>query len=371
MRLKVNLIYILILAAVLCACSIQPVSKTITENITPSPAMAAVTQSPAPAVTITPTPSPKQEKTLFSVSFGGDVMFDTYVKDYIDKNGVANYIEDIAPVFKTSDLSLVNLETAISTRGEKEKDKQFTFRADPKYLQVLQNCGIYMVSLANNHSLDFGIEALEDTFKSLNERDISYIGAGKNMDEASKATYVSKNNMKLAFIGSSRVIPVVSWNAGSKKSGVATTYDPTIINSEIKKAKATSDFVICYIHWGEEGKNMPVEHQKHLAHNYIDNGADVVIGSHPHVLQGIESYKGKLIIYSLGNLIFTDMYKKTAIATVTFDSTKNANLKITPFEIINFKPTLLKDEEKKIQFYKDLEAISFGIKIDSKGNVLK
>lgn len=370
MRFKINLISVLLLMMSISACSTQSVNKSITENIIPTPAPTA-SVTPSPTVAITPTASPKQDKTLFTASFGGDVMFDTYVKDYIDKNGISNYIEDIAPVFKSSDLSLVNLETSISTRGEKEKDKQFTFRADPKYLQVLQNCGIYMVSLANNHSLDFGVEALEDTFSSLNERDITYIGAGRNMDEAAKATYVSKNNLKLAFIGSSRVIPVAGWNAGSKKTGVATTYDPAIINAEIKKAKAVSDFVICYIHWGEEGKNMPVDHQKQLAHSYIDNGADVVIGSHPHVLQGIEYYKDKLIIYSLGNLIFTDMYKKTAIATVTFDSSKKANLKITPFEIINFKPTLIKDEEKKKQFYKELAAISFGVKIDEKGNISK
>jgi len=359
------LTFFLILVLPLSACSKKTDSYIHAYvNLTPSPTVFQA--SPTPTATPIPTPSPLS----VSISIGGDVMFDSYVSETINKIGLDNYIEDIAPIFKCSDISMVNLETAISTRGEKEKDKQFTFRADSKYLQVLASSGINVVTLANNHSLDFGATALEDTFSYLTEKNIAFVGAGRDMDEASKAIHINKNNVKITILGSSHVIPFVSWNAGSKSTGLATTYDPTRLNSEIRKAKSISDFVICYIHWGEEGKNLPVEYQKVLAHSYIDNGADLVVGSHPHVLQGIEYYKNKTILYSMGNLIFTDMYKKTAIAKITINNTKSVSLKILPVDIVNFKPTLVNDYEKSHMLFKELESISFGVKIDTSGNVL-
>ena len=336
-------------------------------DLSPQPSTeSAPTLSPSPTVIPLPTSAPQN----VSISVGGDVLFDSFVANTIDKDGINSYTEDMAPVFKASDISMINLETAISIRGEKEKDKQFTFRADPKYLQLLNSCGINIVSLANNHSLDFGITALEDTFTSLSTRNILYAGAGKNIDEASKPVYINKNNIKVAILASSHVIPVVEWNAGNNKSGLATTYDPSRILAEIRKARAQADIVLCYIHWGEEGKTLPVDYQKNLAHAYIDNGADIVIGSHPHVLQGLEYYKNKVIAYSLGNLVFTDMYKKTAIIKFTVNNNKAITTKLVPFEINSFKPVLIKDNDKLQSFYKDLESISFSVRIDSAGNVL-
>lgn len=337
-------------------------------NLSPTPSQSVTKPSPSPVPTPSPSPSPTPRN--ISIAAGGDVIFESYVANAIDKNGLNSFTEDIAPVFKSADISIINLETAISTRGEKEKDKQFTFRADSKYLQLLNNCGINFVSLANNHSLDFGTIALEDTMKNLTERNILYAGAGKNMDEASKPVFINKNNTKVAILASSHVIPVVGWNAGLNKTGLATTYDPARLIAEIRKARSEADIIICYIHWGEEGKTQPVDYQKNLAHSYIDNGADIVIGSHPHVLQGIEYYKNKIIAYSLGNLIFTDMYKRTAILKFQISNNKVTNFNIMPFEIASFKPLQIKEKEKVQSFFKDLESISFGVKIDSNGNVL-
>lgn len=336
-------------------------------NISPTPVQSTPQPSSSPFPTPIPSPTPTAQN--ISISAGGDVIFESYVANAIDRNGLSSFAEDIAPVFKSSDISIINLETAVSTRGEKEKDKQFTFRADPKYLQLLNYCGINIVSLANNHSLDFGTIALEDTMSSLYQRNILYAGAGKNMDEASKPVYINKNNTKVAIIASSHVIPDVSWNAGPNKTGLATTYDPARIITEIHKARSESDIVVCYIHWGEEGKTQPVDYQKNLAHSYIDNGADIVIGSHPHVLQGIEYYKNKIIAYSLGNLVFTDMYKKTAILKIQISNKKLTGLNVIPFEINNSKPVQIKDQEKAQSFYKELDSISFGVKIDTNGNI--
>ena len=106
---------------------------------------------------------------------------------------------------------------------------------------------------------------------------------------------------------------MVSWTAGENTPGLAVTYDPKRTLEEIASAKKQADIVVVYVHWGEERKEMPLDYQKNMARAYIDEGADIVVGSHPHVLQGLEFYKGKLIAYSLGNFIFTDSRKDTMV----------------------------------------------------------
>lgn len=356
----------------LCSCSS---AKTHEDNINQgknTPDIVAITPSPT-ATYITPSPTPELPKRI-NMRFAGDTIFETHVSKKIDSMGIEAFTSEISPFLKNTDIAMLNLETPLSLRGEKEKDKQFNFRGKPEYIEILKASGIDIVSLANNHILDYGLDALNDTIEILNKNSINFVGAGKDINSANKPIYFNKNSIKVAIISSSRVIPFVSWTAGNNYPGVASTYDPSRMVKEIKSTRNEADIVICYVHWGEELKTLPVEHQKVLARTYIDNGADLVIGSHPHILQGFEFYKNKLICYSLGNFIFTDFNKDTALLDVTVEKKQgvqlNYNFKVIPFEIKEFHTKYMNEVETVQKLYKNLEEVSFGVKIREDGTIL-
>ena len=312
-----------------------------------------------------------EEDTQLSVklSFAGDVLLASGVESLIEQKGTEFIISDVKHIFEESDISMVNLECAISERGTKAPDKQFTFRAKSQTLDVLKSSKIDIVSLANNHTLDFGVEALLDTFQNLKDYGIKYAGAGMNMDEAARPVFIEENGIKIAFIASSRVIPVVSWTAGENTPGLAVTYDPKRTLEEIASAKKQADIVVVYVHWGEERKEMPLDYQKNMARAYIDEGADIVVGSHPHVLQGLEFYKGKLIAYSLGNFIFTDSRKDTMVLQAEVNKSGVESVRIIPCRIENLRPVLIKDEEESSKLIEKVESLSFDVEINMDGFV--
>ncbi len=334
-----------------------PVSSSVSSPAIPTPDISEP---------LTVTALPNDENTL-TLSFGGDVLLDGSVANVINNKG-ANYIlSDVKPILAGADISMINLECPISTRGTKAKDKQFTFRAKPSSVDVLTSAGIDIVTLANNHILDFGQDAMLDTFTYLDKAGIKYVGAGHDLDEASIAKYFKVDDFNVAIIGSSHVIPVVEWNAGKNKPGVATTYNPTRLLSEISTAKKNADIVVVYVHWGTERNTKPDTYQRNLAKKYIDGGADLVIGAHPHVLQGFEFYNGKLIAYSLGNFVFTNVKNDTMILNVAFNKDKSYTATISPCAIENYRPVLLKDKNKQQQLFDKLQQLSFNAKVDKKG----
>lgn len=308
------------------------------------------------------------EKSL-SFSFAGDVLLDGNVAASLKKNGSSFIISGVKDILSASDIAMINLENPISLRGTKAKDKQFTFRVDPKYMDVLTSSGIDIVTLANNHTLDYGKDALLDTFENLNKINVKYVGAGNDINSASAPVLIDKNGYKTAILGSSHVIPEVSWAAGKGRPGLATTYNPSRLLSEISAAKKTSDIVVVYLHWGEEKKTTPVDYQRNLAKKYIDSGADIVIGSHPHVLQGFEFYKEKLIAYSMGNFIFTDLKKDTMILDINY-SGNSYKARIVPLRIDRYRPMPITDNAAKKSFLKNLQSISYNVKINDAGEIL-
>jgi poly-gamma-glutamate synthesis protein (capsule biosynthesis protein) len=210
------------------------------------------------------TPEATRVKSL-SFSFAGDVLLDGNVAVSLQKNGSEYIIEGVKNTLSASDIAMVNLENPISLRGTKAKDKQYTFRVNPKHMDVLTSSGIDVVTLANNHTLDYGKDALLDTFDNLNKINVKFVGAGMDINSASRPAVIDKNGYKTAILGSSHVIPEVSWAAGSNKPGLATTYDPSRLLSEISEAKKNSDIVVVYVHWGEERKTTPLNYQRNLA----------------------------------------------------------------------------------------------------------
>jgi poly-gamma-glutamate synthesis protein (capsule biosynthesis protein) len=227
--------------------------------------------------------------------------------------------------------------------------------------------GIDVVSLANNHILDYGEEALLDTLDTLSNSPVVYGGAGRNIEEAKEVKYIEKENKKVAFICPSRVIPVSEWGATSDRPGLLTTYDPKMTIEQIELAENNADYTVVYVHWGLEHKEMPEEYQKTMAKQYIDAGADVVMGCHTHCLQGVEIYNGKPIVYSLGNFLFGGNIDRTMMVKVELGDEIKTQLK--PCKAVSYNTELVTDADKVSSFYEYYQGISFGVEIDSDGYV--
>ncbi len=308
-----------------------------------------------------------------SLVFGGDVNFAyTFLPNY-EASGITGAIsQELIDLMSDADICMVNNEFCFSTRGSKQ-DKQYTFRVDPKYATALNEMGVDIVTLANNHALDFGKEALSDTFTTMDDVGIKYCGAGETKDRAKELQVFEQNGKTIGFLAASRVIPEGSWNIDSSQPGMFCTYDDSQLNAEIKKAKEVCDYVVVYVHWGVEREAMPEDYQRNMGKHYIDAGADLVIGSHSHCLQGIEFYNGKPIFYSLGNYIFNKDIGKTMAVEVVIEEDENggdmvSTLRIHPAAASGGKTYLLTGQEA-LDVIRYEESISFGVAIDDEGYV--
>lgn len=342
-------------------------------KVTPDPVEAVTGRDTQPTKTpAVPSPSPvsSPERADLTITFGGDVLLARGVAGLLDqKDGYAQVISPaLAEQFAQSDLTLVNLELPFSKRGKAAEDKEYTFRGDPAHLAFLTYLGIDAVTLANNHMLDFGVPAMEDTLTELDKAGIGHVGAGGDLAEAMKPFTKTVLDKKIAFLGATRVVPKADWHAGEERAGLFTTYDPKRLNAAIAQARKDSDIVIVYVHWGKEMRQTPEGYQTELAHGFIDAGADAVIGSHPHVLQGVEFYKGKFIAYSLGNFVFTDAERDTMTLRLTFKDDKIEPL-LQFCRIKNLKTAPLEDQDAKEDIRKQLEKMSVGVSIDENGVV--
>jgi poly-gamma-glutamate synthesis protein (capsule biosynthesis protein) len=177
--------------------------------------------------------------------------------------------------------------------------------------------GVDVASLANNHTLDYGTEALSDTFKALDDAGVLYAGAGETVERAEEVQVIEVNGKKFGFLAVSRVIPVAEWKVEFRTPGLFSCYDDTRLLELIKEAKKTCDYLAVYPHWGVEYDAYPQDYQTKIAKDCIEAGADVVVGSHTHCLQGAAWIDGKPVVYSLGNFMFGREIERSAILKVT------------------------------------------------------
>lgn len=240
-----------------------------------------------------------------SISMVGDIFMDGSVKSYIDKNGGDYPWEMVKEYFQNDDVTIGNLETSITTKDTKWPEKTYNFRGDPKNLKFMKEAGVDVVALGNNHSLDYGYEGFLDTLNHLDKSEIKRVGGGKNKKEAIEGIILDKNDIKIGILSFSRVVPSVDWYATSKRPGIVGAYDGHIkdVLERVREIKEEVDILVLSIHWGVEGSTTPRKEEIALAKKLIDGGVDIIMGHHPHVLQGIEIYNGKPIFYSLGNFI--------------------------------------------------------------------
>ncbi|WP_051556265.1 CapA family protein [Alkalihalobacterium bogoriense] len=238
-----------------------------------------------------------------TITFAGDLMMSGSIADTVATYGVHHPFVYVKEEIQQSDFAVVNLETAITERTE-SYPKSFHFKMPPHYVEGIKEAGFSLVSLANNHTMDYKEEGILDTINTLEKYELPYVGAGRNKEEAYSAHTVDLKGKTVSFLGFSRVLPSETWYAQEDKPGIASGYQIERMISIIEEEKKKADYVLVYIHWGVERKQTPESYQVHYGKSMIDAGADAIIGAHPHVLQPIEIYNDKPIAYSIGNFLF-------------------------------------------------------------------
>jgi len=310
------------------------------------------------------------------LSFIGDVSLadNWYIAPKYDERKKKVYgilSESVVDIMTTSDIMVANSEFTVSDRGEKMPNKYYTFRASPQRLSIYEEMGIDLVTLANNHVYDFGKTAFYDMLDALEEYKIPYIGAGRNIEDAKRPYYFIINGYKIAFVNATRAEKfILTPEATETDGGVLRCYDPTLFANTIKEAKSQSDYVVALVHWGREDSHELESVQIETSRTYIDAGADIIIGSHAHVLQGIEYYKDKPIIYNLGDFIFNNETKDTGIFQIKMSNDGNLEYYFIPcLEKGEYTKTLDGDEKQRV--IKNMNSWSINATIDKNGKITK
>lgn len=296
----------------------------------------------AAVVIISASPAPAKEIVFNAV---GDIMLDGSGATTCKRLGYDYPFAATKSELKKGDISIGNLESPIARGGSYFTCKQFHYRSAPEVATALKNAGFSLVTLANNHMMDFGPEALEETQQHLKQAGIGCTGAGASLNAARKMAVITVKGKKVAFLAYSLTFPDTFY-ATANRSGTAPGYY-AFYRSDIAAARKVADYVVVSFHWGAENISVPKPYQVATAHRAIDAGADVVIGHHPHVLQGIERYKNGVILYSLGNFTFgtaSKTAKRSVIARVILE-TGVKGVELVPLNVLNcevhFQPRVL------------------------------
>lgn len=273
------------------ATPIAPVPATSSAPVSPTPERAGDVR--------TPTGEP------VTLAFGGDVHFEGSVRSRLLADPETT-LDPVARLLRRADLAMVNLETAV-TEGGSPEPKQYVFRAPPSAWKALAAGGIDVVSLANNHGLDFGLAGLEDTLEGAERAEMPLVGAGEDEAAAYAPWRTTVKGQRLAFFGATQVLDsfaIDRWAAGPDKPGLASAKREDELVEAVRAARSGSDTVVVMLHWGVEGQQCPQAPAKDLAEKLVEAGADVVVGSHAHVLQGSGYLDGAYVHYGLGNFLF-------------------------------------------------------------------
>jgi len=247
----------------------------------------------------------------------GDIMLDRGVEYQIQKEGKGDFkfpFLKISDELNKADLIFGNLESPISDKGTR-MGSIYSFRAEPESVEGLKYAGFDIVSLANNHALDYGREALNQTMEILEKNEIDFIGAGFNKEEAFGYKIIEIEDTKIAFLAFTN-LGSLSWRPDSGKSGVAWIEAAEEAEEEIEKAKKGADIVIVSFHAGEEYSLEPNSNKKDLSERWLETGADLVAAHHPHVLQPVKKYKKGWIAYSLGNFVFDQSFSEETMKSM-------------------------------------------------------
>ena len=269
----------------------------------------------------------------------GDIMLDGSAREIMQEQGYDHAFDKMRPWLQKADIAFGNLEGPLTERGEPAPDKKYLFRSPPaKVAEALKAAGFDVVSLANNHSLDYGSVGLADTIAALDKVGVHHVGAGENLAVARQAAILQRNGLKVAFLAYSLTFPEEFW-ATANRAGTVFGYRE-IVEGDIRAAKQKADIVVASFHWGQESKTQLRPYQVALGHAAINAGASLVIGHHPHILQSVERYKDGVILYSMGNFAFgsySPNAKVSALAEIEFNGNKLTQVRLQPINVFNIQ----------------------------------
>lgn len=310
------------------------------------------------------------------LDFTGDINFaegwPTTTHMDAQPNGIYDcFSQELLEEMNSADIMMINNEFTYSDRGAPLEGKDYTFRAKPERVELLEVFGTDIVGLANNHVYDYGPDALLDTLNTLREAGVPYAGAGENLAEASKPVYFVANGKKIAIVAATQIERSLNYTkeATDTTPGVLKTLNAEKYVRVIEKARSNSDYVIAFVHWGTEGDDRYGLDQVNLAHQFVDAGADVIIGGHTHCLQGIQYIDGVPVIYSLGNFWFSTSALDTGMSQVVIREDGSIDFRFLPCIQRDLRTSLVTDQAEKERIFAYMESISTDISIDEEGYV--
>lgn len=317
-----------------------------------------------------------KEADTVTIGFVGDILLDDEYAIMANLLRRGGRIEDgiseaMLTQLRTVDILVANNEFPFTERGTPTEGKAYTFRAEQKASAYLHDMGVDVAVLANNHIYDFGETGLLDTLETLSTAGIPHIGAGRNLKEASAPLYFIVNDMKIAVVAATQIERLDNPDtrgATEDSAGVFRCWNPEKLYEVIKEAKENSDFVIAYIHWGTENETDPDWAQLDQAPKIAEAGADLIIGDHPHCLQGISYYGDTPVIYSLGNFWFNSKTVDTGMVQVTIGQNGLESFRFLPAIQSDCRADLAYGEDKE-RILSFMRSLSPEVLIDEEGYV--
>jgi poly-gamma-glutamate capsule biosynthesis protein CapA/YwtB (metallophosphatase superfamily) len=311
------------------------------------------------------------ENQVARIMFIGDNMMDGKVALVMDEKGNEYPLTQFMPILQEANLVIANLETSVGRSGALE-EKGYAFQSDPSRFDLFEPLRENIVfSLANNHGMD---APLLESMQELDQLNYAYIGVGVDREDAFKPYVRSTNGISIAVIAASRVIPFSRWAAGERSPGMASAYVDQPLLSLVQHWTGEVDYVIVYLHWGEELVDHPNQEQLELEEKLISAGANIIIGSHPHVLQGIQyNNERQLTAYSLGNFVFTTssnvIANDTMVLDISLSKKKIEHVQIWPGQVQFGLVRSLETKDEKERIFSRLRELSPQINIDLDGRV--
>lgn len=284
-------------------------------------------------------------KRPITLAFAGDVSFEGIVGARLASPRTA--LGPIANTLRAADLSMVNLETAITTGGVPAPGKEFHFRAPATAFTALRAAGVDVVTMANNHGMDFMEPGLRDSLAAIRRTRFPVVGIGRNADEAYRPYRVTVKGNRLAILGATQVLDdnlIQAWTATDGKGGLASAKVLSRMVQAVRQARQGADAVIVYLHWGEELRTCPLPRQQALAKQLVAAGADVVVGGHAHVPLGGGFMQGRYVDYGLGNFVFYSASGATAnsgVLVLKLQGGKVRKAQWRPARVVGGLPRLL------------------------------
>lgn len=312
------------------------------------------------------------------LAFTGDVNFadDWYnMLHYAKTAGIEDcFGESLLAEMRAADVLLCNNEFAFSDRGSPMPGKQFTFRAKTANVSKWQQLGADIVGLANNHCFDYGEDAFLDTLSTLQGANIPYVGAGKNLEEAMQPQFFLVGGMKIGYVACTRAEKyILTPEAGETSPGVLRCYDPELAVQAIQTASEQCDYLVVYVHWGTEGSTVLEQAQTDLATRFTEAGADLIVGAHPHILQGAGWRQDTPVLYSLGNFWFNMETLDSALLKVTVSEpgAAGATVQLLPCIQTGGRVSLLEEDADRQRVLNSLNDVMENGYFDANGNLCK